>query len=400
MKHFIFALAVLTNMAVAINQQAYAQGGGNSMGHGGGNGGSDQEMQLTKRAQQIGHFLRSKMGSQAFKMLNPETVLDVINSADIDIVDSEVIDRYGTVRTCVNEPAKALITCNLKKILELGKQDDILTAIIFHEILGLMEIELGHQENVSMYPLSSKILPYHSVIKSTPISEAQIRPEFFGLDNRSYGVTLVNKKTKESLRLICLNDNVEIHRCRNYSLVRQAQKMQTPAVKNVVSISPNQIQAMKLKDVTTKDVKETIIKLNQLKEDGFKYVTLGGTYYRQRRYWHEEYYRYGSGMTQWAAFGAAEILVPFTAPVDTVIEGGKQAINIVSYPIKALVNGIRVATLKKSISNYNKKVQLARTILNQDDDLSLVGTKQSVSDKDYKTVLSILTHSLLTQNIN
>ena len=147
----------------------------------------------------------------------------------------------------MNEPERSLITCNLNRLLELKKkgQQDILTAMLFHEILGIMGLELGHQENVSLYPVSSKIIPYHSIVESTPISEGEIRPEYYGLDNASYGITVTNKKNKESLRMICLNDNVEVHRCRNYSVVRSASGRQAPLVPEVVTLTPSDLQLIK-----------------------------------------------------------------------------------------------------------------------------------------------------------
>ncbi|GEM_PF-6736863 len=114
--------------------------------HGGGNGGDELELELKKRSLQIGQFIKSEMGSKVFKMLNPDAVVDTVNNLDIDVVESDVVDRYNTVRTCVNYPERQLIECNLARMtsLKAQKKDDILTATLFHEILGLLEIELGY----------------------------------------------------------------------------------------------------------------------------------------------------------------------------------------------------------------------------------------------------------------
>ncbi len=240
MKKLILSLSLASLLNLP---STFAQG--EAMGHGGGNGGDDFELELKKRSLQIASFVKSTVGSQVFNMINADSVINTVNSMDIDIVSGNVTDKYGTLRTCVNEPERSLITCNLGRINELrkNKQDDILTGLLFHEILGLMGLELGHQDNVSMYPISSKIIPYSSVVTTTPISEAEIRPEYFGLDSRSYGITLVNRKTKESVRMICLNDNIEVHRCRNYTVVRNANGLQAPLVPEILSFHPSKISA-------------------------------------------------------------------------------------------------------------------------------------------------------------
>lgn len=397
MKHFIFAIAIVTNLIVALEHVHAGEG----LGHGGGNGGSDQELQLTKRAQQIGHFLKSKMGSSVFKMLNPDTVLDTINAADFDVIDGVIQDKYGVERTCVNEPSRGLVTCSLQRILDLQKNDDILTGIIFHEILGLMEIELGHQDNVSMYPISSKILPYHNVVASTPISEAQIRPEFYGLDSRSYGVTLINKVTKETLRLICLNDNVEVHRCRNYSLVRSAQKLQAPVVPNVVSISPSQLKAINLKHVTVEDINQAARELEKLRAEKLTFGTLNDRFDYTRDvsgFSLKGEYRYGSGLTQLSSYGAI-IALPVVGTIDTVIEGGKQVGNLLIYPVKGIIKAIKKAKLKGRIAKYNKKIDLASRVLNQEGNLSLIGTSKQVSDEDFQIILNILSLNILSSSL-
>lgn len=258
----IALVASLTLSTLAFSQTTLPNFDLKARGHGGGNGGDDLELELKKISLQIGYFIKSSVGAQVFKQLNPDAVIEAIESTDIDVVSGNVTDKYGTLRTCVNEPEKSLITCNLQRIAELQSSDkeDILVAILFHEILGVMSLELGHQENVSMYPVSSKILPYASVVLSTPISEANIRPEYYGKDNRSYGVTLVNKKTKESIRMICLNDNVEIHRCRNYSVVRKAGDAQAPLVEETVSLSRDDLMA--ISKMTTYETLRNIFNLD------------------------------------------------------------------------------------------------------------------------------------------
>ncbi len=357
-------------------------------GHGGGNGGDELELELKKRSLQIGQFMKTEMGKKTFKMLNPDAVVDTVNGLDIDVTSKDVYDRYNTLRTCVNYPERQLIECNLDRItaLKIQKKEDILTATLFHEILGLMELELGYQENVSNYPVSSKIIPFSDIVISTPVSEADIRPEYYGLDKRSYGVTYVNKKTKESIRLICLNNNVEIHRCRNYSVVKNANGMQIPLHDKVISLSKAQIEYLNLRKANEADLEKAEAKLAELEQNGFKFLTLKG----KARY---NNYRYGIGAGQHGHYlddgeGVVAVfylfgIMPAAWAVDTVAEAGKQALNIAIWPIKSIVNSIRLIGHNKKLKKINKRIEKVQNVLNVSSDLSLVGKTENLKEKDY-----------------
>ncbi len=386
-------LSVLIAGLTLIASTAFAQSKPEApaLRHGGGNGGDDIELELKKKALQIGYFIKSEVGSKVFKVLNPDSVLETVEKIDFDVVTTNLVDKYGVIRTCVNEPERSLVTCNSSKITELKKsgKSDIFTAMIFHEILGVMEIELGHQDNVSMYPISSKIIPYDAIIAATPVSESDIRPEYYGLDQRSYGITLVNKETKESVRMICLNSNVEIHRCRNYSIVRSANGLQAPLIPGIVSISPVELSKINLKRVKASDLVTAEAKLKKLQDKGYKFISLRGKYKGE--------YRFGVGGIQaitpnndivgGALFG---ILIGVTE-FDLAVEASKQAINITIWPIKAIVNSIRLINANNQVSNLNKKIDLAHNVLNLSAELNLVGKTQEVSNEDYQTVLDIIT---------
>lgn len=405
MKNVTKTLMMKTLLSLSIIN-AFA--GPQAMAHGGGNGGNELELDLKKRSLQIGYFVKSTMGSKVFKMLNPNSVVDTVNSMDVDVVSDEVHDKFGTIRTCINEPDRKVITCNEAKISALLKtKEDILTATLFHEILGLMEVELGYQDNVSMYPISSKIIPYHNVVVSTPITEAQIRPEYYGLDKRSYGVTLVNKKSGETLRMICLNDNVEVHRCRNYSIVRKANGMQIPLVTNIVSVTPEQIKKLKIQTVTFSEIKYAVEKLESLQANGYKFISLD---YRTGRGGSCEAYRFGAGAIQAVAYapdfrtwncgvgrGIGFSVLPLAGipiVIDLTTEAGKQVINTIVYPVKAIANAIRSFKLKRKIKAWNKQVATANLVVNFKDDLSLVGTTKKLSESEYNSVIKILTLSM------
>ncbi len=360
--------------------------------HGGGNGGDDLELELKKRSLQIGYFLKSTVGTQTFKMINADAVVETIENSDIDVVTGNVTDKYGALRTCVNEPERALITCNLSRIDSLikNKKTDVLTATLFHEILGLMGLELGYQENVSMYPISSKILPYNSIVESTVVSEANIRPEYYGLDSRSYGLTLENKETKETIRMICLNDNVEVNRCRNYSVVRKANGLQSPLANSVASISPAKLAQINMQQVKSSDLIKLEERLTKVQSRGFEYLTLS---------WQKNNgcgYAYGIGFTQeldgvldggcWD--GLALVLIP--AIIDTTLEIPKQAGNIAIWPLKAIVSGIKSASLKNKIKKANASIDTARQVLNLDNELSRVGTSKAVSNEEFTRVTEVL----------
>jgi hypothetical protein len=385
-KNLVLGLAVLTllNIAPSWSQSA--------ADHGGGNGGDDLEMTLKKRSLQIGYFIKSSVGAKIFTMLNGESIVNTVNAMDIDVTTGNVTDKYGTLRTCVNEPERALITCNLKRLndLVLKKQDDIVTAVLFHEILGLMGLELGYQDNVSLYPVSSKIIPYNDIVSSTAISEAQIRPEFFGLDQRSYGLTIQNKETKETLRMICLNDNVEVNRCRNFAVVRSAKGLQSPIDSSIVAVSPKELSQIDLKKIKPAHLIQLEERLNKLNSRGFKFVTLGWETQRCG-------YALGAGLAQTLVddecWGAA-VFFGIPVVVDLAIEVPKQAINLPLWPIKAVINGIRSAGLKSKINRLNKKVTIARKVLNLENDLSLVGTTNEIKSEDYNTVVEIIKASL------
>ena len=391
--------------------------------HGGGNGGSDLEITLKKRSQQIAIFLKSSAAQEKFRNLNADAIMSTVDGAQIDIVSEELFDKFGTARACLNFPASQLIQCNAAKAVEMIKTSDIFTATLFHEILGLMEIELGHENDVSLYPISSKIIPYDQIVSSTIVSEKDIRPEYFGLDSRSYGIEIQNSKTKESIRMICLNDNIEIHRCVNFGLVRMANNMQAPLIPEVITLSRSDLKKINLRAIPKPDIQKLEKDLQELKGKGVDFLTLGGTPFVHQAYRGYEKrniqygYRYGMGATQlwFGEFCGVQkhyvyreggpffcTILPLTWPVhiilpvaDTVVEIGKQGINIVVYPIKALEHGIRIGIIESQINKYNDQLSVATNVLNLRNELSLIGTKVKVSNEKFNMLTEILTQGLL-----
>jgi|GEM_PF-2262743 len=391
--------------------------------HGGGNGGSDLEITLKKRSQQIAIFLKSSAAQEKFRNLNADAIMSTVDGAQIDIVSEELFDKFGTARACLNFPASQLIQCNAAKAVEMIKTSDIFTATLFHEILGLMEIELGHENDVSLYPISSKIIPYDQIVSSTIVSEKDIRPEYFGLDSRSYGIEIQNSKTKESIRMICLNDNIEIHRCVNFGLVRMANNMQAPLIPEVITLSRSDLKKINLRAIPKPDIQKLEKDLQELREKDVKYLTLGGNAFIYQRGSGTRYqrgidygYRYGMGATQlwfgefcginsqgdYMGMNGIVCITPFGWPVhvilpiaDTIVEIGKQGINIVVYPIKALEHGIRIGIIESQINKYNNQLSVATNVLNLRNELSLIGTKVKVSNEKFNMLTEILTQGLL-----
>jgi len=367
--------------------------------HGGGNGGSDLEMELKKTALQIGAFINSDMGEKYFPVLNPKAVIKITNDLDIDVVTGSVYDKYGTPRTCINEPDRNLITCESAKIVELMKKPDVYVATIFHEILGLMKVELGNQDNVSMYPISSQILRLYEIVQATPISEAQITPEFFGLDKRSYGITLVNKDTQESVRMICLNSNVEIHRCRNYSVVRNAQDLQAPITPNLISISLEKIKRAPLNDLTQDDLNvsfwplynDTRFELVSFKKNHETTpVSIESTYDEFKLVEYERVYHSGGSYQPSHTRGDHLKKVSHKLHNDLVI--WYFLLGTETKYSKEISLSYIIQEQKKwwGIEKFNKNLERVRLILNKNNDLAIVGKSVSVKDEDYKKTVNLL----------
>lgn len=397
MKKQILALTLATLMSLPVH----------ALSHRGGNGGDDTEIELKTRMLQIGAFLNSTVGKSEFKILNSETITNSINQIEIRLESDPVLDRFNKERTCVNEVANMTVTCNAQKIIALinEKQNDILVGLLFHEILGINQVELGYQDLVSSYPISSKIIPFTQLILDTEIQEKSIRPEFYGLDSRSYGVTYVNKETKETLRMICLNDNIEVNRCKNFNVVRKLDNMQSPVLTEIASLNRAEIQ--KINSITVPS-NEDLVKLNQrieeLNQKGFKYLTFSWKQTVKR----QDEYAFGVGLNQglynemdiyrfeYEVYGNILILPLAAKAIDLSAETVKQTGNILIYPFKAIVNGIRSASLHSQKKKIVKRLGLIKSLLNSEDNLSLVNKQVAVSDEDFLSLVEASKGALIT----
>lgn len=375
-----------------------------SDGHRGGNGGDVYEIDLQKRMKKIGKFVNSTTGKQVFANLNTQAVEDMAMEADINLTSDLVYDKFEAVRTCTNDPMTSSVLCTTTKLEKASPST--LDTILGHELLGLLNIETGHSDNPSDYPLSQKLASYTSVIDSIMLDDGDVYPEYIGLDNQSYGITYVNKETKESLRMICLNDNVTVNRCKNFSVVRSAQKMQSPLVAEKIVVTPAQLKGIELKNIKSSDVEAALDKIERLQSDGFNYITVGNNAESQC-----DGYVFGGGAIQALSdslysgfYGLGRcyfwqtvvgIIIPFyNIPylggviVDVPTEIAKQAINLTVYPFKAIVSAIKLATNEGIVENYNRRLGKVAQLLNLKNDLSLIGKSKKLSDKDYQNLVN------------
>lgn len=389
--------------------------------HGGRNGGFDLEVAINRVLLQIGAFVISPKGIEIYPEFNPKFIKDFIDQIQVTTT-IETISVKGEPRTCDNDPISKELRCNVEAISKYFKVDltpqekAIFVVTLAHEIFSMMGYELGYEKIVSNYQFSSRLMPHASLILDFPIGEAEIRPEFFGLESKSYGYTLVNRKTNDTIRLICLNDNVDIHRCKNYALVSNANGMQQPLVPEKTKITPQSLAELSKKKFKAQDLEDFEAELLHIKSKGYKFLSLKGAI--------GDEYRFGYGVLQHIFGGAywkssysntfADIAITSSitllvgglitaiyTPVgwalivalpvsDVVTEAGKQVINTVIYPVKALISTIKVAKTKKNIKKIKSKLNNAYDVLNLDRKLSLVGKTKRVSDKEFEFIKNYL----------
>ena len=239
MKTFIslyeFTIVILLASFVLPIKQAVAS-------HGGRNGGDILEIELNLIAAKIIRFLETPQGRETFNMLNIESMKEVKKLVDFDTTHDELRERFGTIRTAINEPDLMKITVNYNKWNSVTDKC-VRQIIVFHELLGLKEIELGYSNNVSVYPISSKLYPYCEIVDAISPSDQEVRPEYFRLKNMSWGHNIVNRDTRETLRLICL-ENVETYRCQKFNIVRKFKNIQKPFVDDIVKYLPKDLEEL------------------------------------------------------------------------------------------------------------------------------------------------------------
>jgi len=210
--------------------------------HRGGNGGDGEELEMTKKATQIAKFLETTAGK--FILNDPTKVNNFkqkVKEVDFQLVTGNVIEKYNSVRTCVNILNGNVVKCNYKRWNETSEENQYI--LIFHEVLNLIGLDFGAKGDVSAYPISSKLRPYYLTIKKISLSDTDYRAEYYAKLRDSYGYEFRNGQG-ESLRMICLQDGVEPHRCDNFNVVIKKGSLQGPLVREIYSINRHQIKTM------------------------------------------------------------------------------------------------------------------------------------------------------------
>ncbi len=237
--------------------------------HGGRNGGDGLEIEIELIARQILQYLESSSGAEKFPEINISYLKRVVNVVDFRITRELIVDRFGVDRTCINDISKMLIECNLNR---WGMINDprVYYVLIFHELLGLMSIELGNELDVSRYPISSRLIPLIEDVKNQDNSHALLSEEYFGLENPAFGIILHNKKGHEELRMICMT-KVDLHACDYFSIVRKLNNQQAPLLKGLPPLSRSMIKQLllrlenlKKKSSVTKEIRWLITQAIQL----------------------------------------------------------------------------------------------------------------------------------------
>ncbi len=231
--------------------------------HGGRNGGDGLEIQLELIAGQIVEFLKTDIGKVEFPMINLAYVEKVMAILDIEVTTETLTDRFGSNRTALNLPADMKIMVNLNR-WGLITDPRVHYVLVFHELLGLMEMELGYQSNVSLYPISSKIIPWYEKIIQMTEGTRLLRPEYFNLEEVGFGLTIQNISTKETIRLICLQ-KVDLNQCTKFNLVRRKNNLQRPLIPRLEFLDLSTLEKMtgiakeaSRKDITTRKLKKDL----------------------------------------------------------------------------------------------------------------------------------------------
>jgi hypothetical protein len=235
----MFAYAVSAQTLEHISQSQ------SSFEHGGRNGGDGLEIEMELIARQILKYLESPNGSQQFPEINISYLKRVVNVVDFRVTREVIIDRFGIDRTCINDISKMLVECNISR-WGMIKDPRVYYVLIFHELLGLMSIELGSELDVSRYPISSRLIPLIDEVRNQDSSDDLLSEEYFGLENPAFGMTLQSKKSREELRMICMT-KTNLHGCDYFSIVRRLDIQQAPLLKGLPPLSRSMIKQLTLR---------------------------------------------------------------------------------------------------------------------------------------------------------
>lgn len=238
MKLFSSYWSLLTILLLSLNPLTSA-----SSDHRGGNGGDSEELEMMKKATQISKFLESPTGMIIFGTnVNSTSFKNKVKQIDFQIVSEELKDKFGKIRTCLNYPSINQIKCNALKWENTSQ--DIQYVLTFHEVLNLLDLELGNITDPSKYPISSKLQSHINTVSSIDLANEEYRPEYYATKRESFGYRIKNQDKRESIRLICLRDNVPAHKCNNFNLVMEFDSRQKPLLEKVIALDKTRINIM------------------------------------------------------------------------------------------------------------------------------------------------------------
>ena len=211
-------------------------------GHRGGWGGDLLEIDLDKMALQILDFCKTSKGKSVFPMVPVDYLEKTVGQVDWEVVNRELIDKYGISRTALNFPKIKKVQININR-WAMVSDPATRYVLVFHELLGIMELELGYSHNVSLYPVSSKLLDYYSDLSGELTGSSRQLYELKDVNAPSYGAELVNSKSGERVRLICLEPSFK-YSCDVFGLVRTLNGVQAPLISDIISVSLEDLQTL------------------------------------------------------------------------------------------------------------------------------------------------------------
>lgn len=123
-------------------------------GHNVGSGGDRDEVLLRSVAAELAAFLARPENKIRFPEVDSTNFAKIIAEAKIQIVDYELRDYGGRIRTAINQLENKRILVNRGLFTPVRENAKIVVPLTFHEVLGLLEVE------DSTYSISDRISPY------------------------------------------------------------------------------------------------------------------------------------------------------------------------------------------------------------------------------------------------
>ena len=160
-KKYLFASLLCGLFAGLMNLPTAMAQDHESTGDHGGNGGNIHGTALKLKIDEIKSFVTTKDGAAAFPEVDQELLKKNYSRLKVWVRPGEVKDKFGNPQTCINDQDTWVITCDEAKLLkekELGKAY-VITA--FHELLGLLGVEVTKDKDAPTdLSVSSRLVKY------------------------------------------------------------------------------------------------------------------------------------------------------------------------------------------------------------------------------------------------